>query len=92
MGTEYRITFEELPERAALDGVLRAQPRFADFDAAWGSYNFRLHGAAPAMPHAEARIDDDGVYFCDYADDGSIFTALQAALSARWAIAVRALE
>jgi len=76
----------------ALDRLLRGHPRFTDFDAAFGSYNFRLGGHAPSMPHVEARIEAYGVYFCDYADDGSILAALRALLEAHGTVTLARIE
>lgn len=92
MGTECRFVLDGDVDARALDAVLRAQPRFTDFDARYGAYNFRLEGAAPSMPHAEARLEERAVYFCDYADDGSIFEALRATLVDRFGVRVVEVE
>lgn len=86
MGFEYRFVIEAPFDPAEIDQILRAQPTFTDFDPAFGSYDFRAGGTAPApsMPNAEARIEQDAVYFCIYGDGGTIMDSIQAALAARY--------
>ena len=78
MGIEYNATFAEVPERAALDALLRARHSFSRFDPAFASYHFRLATNPSAMPNVEVRIVLDSndrvehLYVCDYGDDGSI--------------------
>lgn len=82
MGTEYRLVIDGPVDAVEIERILRAHPCFFDFDPTYASYNFRLNGKAPpSMPHAEARIESNAIYFCDYGDDGSIFEALRVAFS-----------
>lgn len=65
MGVEYKIRFKH-QEKQDVDSLLRALPHFAEFDAEWKMYNYRLPDNPGQMPNVAMQIEDDGLYFCDY--------------------------
>ena len=69
MGIEYEIRFE-YPNQDALDSFLRSVARFDRIDAKFASYEFRDPGNPGPMPDASAKIELDGIYFCDHGGKG----------------------
>ncbi len=71
MGIEHKILFEGATS-IDLDRLLRAESSFVEFKPQYGSYEFRSKGSSKdSMPDAEARIETNGLYFCDYGGEGS---------------------
>jgi hypothetical protein len=71
MGIEYKLTIKGSTP-ADLDRLLRDVHGFVAFRPNDGAYEFRSATTLTTdMPGAEARIETDGLYFCDYGADGS---------------------
>lgn len=81
MAIEYHIRFARSSD-GELDGAIRSLPFFRNYDVRYQLYNFRLDGdnSGPGMPDAHAKIEPDGVYFCD--NGGPDVTRIKEALIA----------
>lgn len=71
MGKEYKLRFEHQSEN--IGGLLRSLPFFAEFDEEWASYCYRTEDNMKTMPSVEIRIEDDGIYLCDYGASMHLF-------------------
>jgi hypothetical protein len=74
MGVEYKIKIERIPPD--LNKQLRSFPFFAEFDETFASFNYREHTETNVMSNAEMRIEEDGIYLCDYGMSTSLFGSL----------------
>jgi len=83
MGVEYRVRFKRR-DVAALDAYLRSLPCFSEYDGEWRSYNYREQASTGNMPNAEIRVEDDGIYLCDYGMSRHLFGCVVTALVSRF--------
>ncbi|NOK63349.1 MAG: hypothetical protein GFH27_549361n16 [Chloroflexi bacterium AL-W] len=70
MGFEYTIRFV-YESQDKLDKLLRQCEGFTDVEPMFGGYQYRSSENQGIMPDAEVRIQDAGVYFCDYGASGA---------------------
>lgn len=72
MGTEYKVKLK-YKDATQIDTFLRALPFFSAFEEQWKSYNYREENNLGKMPNAEIRIEDEGIYLCDYGMSRHLF-------------------
>ncbi len=72
MSIEYKVIIE-YKDTEPIDKFLRNLPCFTGFDKEWNSYNHREENNTGKMPNAEIKIEDEGVYLCDYGMSRQLF-------------------
>jgi hypothetical protein len=75
MGMEYKLQFE-FPNAESVTTVLRRLPMVREAQRTTLDFEFRVAENSGSMPDALARIEQDGLYFCDFGGMGRQFLGI----------------
>jgi hypothetical protein len=69
MGIEYKLQFAH-SDPACIADSLRRLPMVREMSVRAGEFELRAMESTGTMPDATARVEPDGLYFCDYGGAG----------------------